>query len=162
MIAPNGDMHYISQHKRLFALKINICAPEFKNVRTHEKVKPFHHHAFHGWESFFCNYRDEILLTIQELDLAGSSWQGVGTVHASSNIAASLWVIDNMCTPRIGCLLSPSNSGTARVTGPEIAAKPVAHAWIPANILPASFWKFTSPILPQSTPRNSRRTHSRY
>ena len=49
---------------------------------------------------------------------SGSSRQGVGTVHASSNIAASLWVIDNMCTPRIGCLLSPSNSGTARVTGP--------------------------------------------
>ena len=48
----------------------------------------------------------------------GSSRQGVGTVHESSNIAASLWVIDNMCTPRIGCLLSPSNSGTARVTGP--------------------------------------------
>ena len=23
----------------------------------------------------------------------------------------------------------------------EISAKPVAHAWIPANILPASFWK---------------------
>ena len=23
----------------------------------------------------------------------------------------------------------------------EIAAKPVVHAWIPFNILPASFWK---------------------
>ena len=23
----------------------------------------------------------------------------------------------------------------------EIALKPVAHAWIPVNILPASFWK---------------------
>ena len=31
--------------------------------------------------------------------IARSSRQGVGTVHASSNIAASLWVIDNMCTP---------------------------------------------------------------
>ena len=48
----------------------------------------------------------------------GSSRQEVGTVHASSNIAASLWVIDNMCSPRIGCLLSLSNSGTTRVTGP--------------------------------------------
>ena len=35
----------------------------------------------------------------------GSSRQGVGTVQASSNIAASLWVIDNMW---IGCLLRRS------------------------------------------------------
>ena len=45
---------------------------------------------------------------ILDVFIPGSSRQGVGTVLASSNVAASLLVIDKLCTPMIGCLLGLS------------------------------------------------------
>ena len=84
-----------------------------------------------------------------------SSRQGVGTLHASSNFAASHWVIDNLCTLPADPHLLGNLSDLDRMTI-CVPSQPVSQS--------ASLFlkKITWPILPQALPRNPRRTYPRY
>ena len=94
----------------------------------------------HALVYLFLYKRDKIDVDSDLHILSGSSRQGVGTVHASSNFAAS-----HHYESYITCVPQDWLPAVSQALGQtEIAAKPI-----------------TRPILPQATPRNPRRTYLR-